>query len=115
MPLVEASIDLGPNDTPEPDLTLTSEPDGKGLVPGHSVALVIEVSDTTLASDLTRKAAIYARGGIAEYWVADLEARAVHQFWRTDGTAYEQRTTVAFGETLRSKTIEALSLDLIGL
>ena len=34
--------------------------------------LVVEVSDTSLHFDLTRKAALYARASIAEYWVLDV-------------------------------------------
>ncbi len=109
---VETSIDLLNHDTPEPDLTLTSEPNGKGLIPGDSVALVVEVSDTTLSSDLTRKAEIYARGGIAEYWVVDLEARVIHQLSRTDGVDYADRTIIPFSDTLTAQTIPDLTIDL---
>ena len=35
--------------------------------------LVIEVSDTTLAYDTTKKMSLYAAGGIADYWVLDLK------------------------------------------
>jgi Uma2 family endonuclease len=34
--------------------------------------LVVEVSDTTLTSDRTRKASLYARAGIADYWIVNL-------------------------------------------
>ena len=34
--------------------------------------LVIEISETSRAVDLGRKAAIYAAAGIPEYWVLDL-------------------------------------------
>jgi Uma2 family endonuclease len=37
--------------------------------------LVVEVADTTLNFDLTTKAALYARAGIADYWVLDVSAR----------------------------------------
>lgn len=63
-PLTEASIALSKHDAPEPDIVLTSEPKGEGLIPGASVALVIEISDTTVSGDLKRKAVIYARAGV---------------------------------------------------
>ena len=43
----------------------------------EDVCLIVEVSDTTLRYDLRTKAALYARAGIIEYWVADLNKRAL--------------------------------------
>jgi Uma2 family endonuclease len=42
--------------------------------------LVVEVSDTTLALDLTEKAELYATAGIADYWVLDLTGRRLLVF-----------------------------------
>jgi Uma2 family endonuclease len=39
--------------------------------------LVVEVSDSTVATDLGDKAASYAAGGVAEYWVVSLPDQAV--------------------------------------
>jgi Uma2 family endonuclease len=36
--------------------------------------LVVEVADSSLGQDLNTKAALYARAGIAEYWVADVQS-----------------------------------------
>ena len=36
---------------------------------------MLEVSDSSLAFDLTTKAALYARAGIPEYWVLDVAGR----------------------------------------
>ena len=41
----------------------------------EDLALLVEVADSTLRYDLTVKAAIYARAGIAEYWVLDVSGR----------------------------------------
>src|ERR1700684_3465894 len=77
-----APIDVSPEDNPssepEPDLIVlnrdlsnfrSSNPSPQDL---H---LVVEVADTTLNFDLTVKAALYARAGIAEYWVPDVSGR----------------------------------------
>ena len=106
--LVEASILVPDHGVPEPDIVLTSEPEGEGLVPLSSVALVIEVADTTLDTDLGRKAALYARHGIPEYWVADVEAKVIHQLWAPEGEAYAQRHEVAFGERIEAVTVAGL-------
>ncbi len=44
----------------------------------NQIALVVEVSETTLAFDLGVKLALYAAAKIPEYWVVDLAARRLH-------------------------------------
>ena len=41
----------------------------------QDIALLVEIADSTLNFDLTIKAALYARAGIAEYWVLDVVAK----------------------------------------
>jgi Uma2 family endonuclease len=113
--MVEVSIALPPDGAPEPDIVLTSEPHGEGLVPLSSVALVIEVSDATLDTDLGRKASLYASAGIAEYWVADINARVVHQMWKPSDDAYAERRSAAFGIQIVAATIKALVAETSGL
>ena len=110
-PVQEFSLALAKNDTPEPDVMLTSEPRGEGVVPLASVPLVVEVSDTTLKQDLGKKKRSYARAGVPEYWVADVNGRVVHRFWSPVGDRYALGDEVAFGEPLASATIDGLSID----
>jgi len=63
---------------PEPDLAVLAEakPDFSRRHPnGWELTLLIEVSDTTLRHDATRKRDLYARAGVPEYWVLDLNGR----------------------------------------
>jgi Uma2 family endonuclease len=46
--------------------------------------LVIEVSDSTVTYELSRKADLYRQYGVREYWVVDINARCVH-LHRLDG------------------------------
>ncbi|HZT41277.1 MAG TPA: Uma2 family endonuclease [Chthonomonadaceae bacterium] len=61
-----------------------------------------EISDTTLRTDLIVKARLYARAGIPEYWVLDLNARQLHIHREpADGeytvvTIHAENETVAF-------------------
>jgi Uma2 family endonuclease len=49
--------------------------------PTVAVALVVvEVSDTTLAYDMTTKAELYATAGVADYWVVDVVNEVLHVF-----------------------------------
>lgn len=82
---------------PEPDVSvLSGHPhDYHGRHPEpEEMALLVEVSDTTLAYDRARKAALYARGGVAEYWIVDLNGRhlIVHRGPLADGGWTEIRT-----------------------
>lgn len=64
---------------PEPDLSVVrgERADYKGRHPGpDDVALVVEVADTTLATD-RGKATIYARAAIPEYWIVNLGERTL--------------------------------------
>lgn len=66
---------------PEPDVAIThaSTTSYADRHPGpEDLLLVVEVSDTTLRSDLFVKARLYARAGIAEYWALDLNARQLY-------------------------------------
>ena len=77
----EAPIDVSPQDNPtnepEPDLIVLTRPSRMFQTnPGpNDLRLVIEISDTTLGFDLTVKAGLYARAGIADYWVFDIAQR----------------------------------------
>lgn len=109
-PVLEITLDLGEHGAPEPDITLTSEPYGEGPIPVETVALVIEISDHTLAMDLGKKAELYASAGIPEYWVVDVEASSVHQFWSPNDERYDERRETAFDGTIEAVTVAGLSL-----
>ena len=80
----QATIDVGDADPdhnePEPDATVTVEPNtaysDRHPGPGD-IVLVAEISDTTLRFDRTKKAALYARAGILEYWIVNITGRQV--------------------------------------
>lgn len=77
----EANIDVAPEDNalnePEPDLVVLGESRTKYSENPRpqDVLVVVEVSDTTLSFDLGKKARLYARAGIADYWVLDVNKR----------------------------------------
>lgn len=108
--LVEGSIAMPPHNVPEPDIALTAEPEGKGLIPLESLALVVEVADATLKNDLGRKQRIYARAGVPEYWVVDVNKSVVHVLWSPAGEAYGRHDQVAFGQALVARTIDGLTI-----
>jgi len=99
----EASMDVAPGDNainePEPDLIVLARPSREirsGNPQPSDIRLLVEVSDTTVKFDLTVKARLYARAGIAEYWVVDIPARriVVHR----DPQDGQYRSVVAYSE-----------------
>lgn len=105
--IVEVSVAVSDDTMPEPDIVLTSYR-GNGPVPLDTVALIVEVSDTTLATDLGRKAEIYSRAGIAEYWVVDLQENRCLLHMSASAEGYAEQLDVPFGKALVSATIAGL-------
>jgi Uma2 family endonuclease len=69
----EKPIALDDQSEPEPDLAVV--PGGlRDYRAGHPArpVLVVEVADSSLALDRLRKGALYARAGVADYWVVNL-------------------------------------------
>lgn len=112
--VVEVAVAVSDDTMPEPDIVLTSFR-GNGPVPLDTVAVVVEVADTTLANDLGRKADLYARAGIPEYWVIDLneDRSLLHMGAGIEG--YAEQLDVPFGGTLISGTIDGLRAETPGL
>lgn len=108
---VEGSIGLTDVTMPEPDMFVSAGLPDSGSVTFDRMALVVEVSDTTLASDLGRKQRIYAAAAIPEYWVADVSAGEIEQMWSPSQNGYSERRRVRFGDPITVETIAGLTVD----
>ena len=77
---VQGSIQLSEDSEPQPDLVLLRRrPDfyaDRDAGP-EDVLLVIEVADTSLSYDRDVKAPLYARAGIPEVWLVDLNGASI--------------------------------------
>ena len=79
--LQEAPINVAPEDNPtsepQPDLIVMNRRSELTITKPQpaELRLVIEVSDSTLEFDTTVKSSLYARAGIQEYWVFDVNGR----------------------------------------
>lgn len=78
---VQMPLALGPNSEPEPDLAVVpgSPRDYRDEHP-QTAELVVEVADTTLTYDRSKKSIIYARAGIQEYWILNLIERQLEVY-----------------------------------
>jgi len=110
--VLEATVELDARNAPEPDIILTSEPYGEGAIPVSSVALIVEISDTTLKMDMGKKQAIYAQAGVAKYWVVDLEGDKLHQMWSVKDQVYCEERELPFGAQVNSETVKQLAITL---
>jgi Uma2 family endonuclease len=105
----EPSTRISDHSLPEPDVVVTRHR-GRGVVPLETVALLVEVSDTTLDIDLGRKLRMYAEAGIAEYWVIDMTGDRAIRMWEPTGNGFARQDVLALGEHLQSVTIEGLTV-----
>jgi Uma2 family endonuclease len=99
----QSSLPLASDSIPEPDLAVVPpDPEHNFYVSRYpeSALLVVEIADSSLRHDRKRKASLYARAGIPEYWIVNLVAwqLEVHREPGPDG--YRSRQVLQLGETI---------------
>jgi Uma2 family endonuclease len=97
------AVTLDEYSEPQPDLMILAGALDRyrGRLPGPSdVALIVEVSNTSLAMDRNRKSKAYARTGIGEYWIVDLQHGVLEVRRNPRGDVYETITIVRRGESV---------------
>ncbi|WP_018461712.1 Uma2 family endonuclease [Thermus oshimai] len=106
---VQDPLRLSPDTEPQPDLAILRfrEDFYAGKIPeAEDALLVIEVAESSLDYDLKVKLPLYAKAGVPEVWVVDLESRRVHVFRAPEGGAYRVAEAVEGGR------LEALGLSI---
>lgn len=76
------------------------------------VYLMVEVADTTLKFDVGRKATIYARCGIAELWVVDVNSRTIQVFRKPRENGYGETFSVRTGAHIACAALAAIAVDV---
>ena len=116
---VETSINVGDEDNPTsepmPDLIVLNQPtwEIKGRNPNpDEIRLAAEISDSTLGFDLTRKASLYARAGIKEYWVLDVPKRRMIVHREPVGGVYKAVTAYGDHEAVSAITAPDASFSV---
>lgn len=91
----QMSLDFGEDFEPVPDIAIVA---GKtrDFFESHprTADLVVEVSDTTLSYDRNRKASLYAKFGIRDYWILNLKNRTLEIYRHP---TEDENTFYAFG------------------
>ena len=104
-------------DEPEPDIAIVrgTNDDYKDRNPEPpDVALLVEVSDSSLSIDPGEKCSAYARGKIPVYWIINLVDRQVEVYSRPGQRGYRSRKVFKPGQPV-PVTIGGLSLSPIAV
>jgi Uma2 family endonuclease len=82
---------------------------------GPNMLLVVEIADSSLASDIGIKAAAYASGGVHEYWVINARTRTtlIHRDATAEG--YRSLTEVAADQVVTPTLVPELAIRLSDL
>ena len=100
---IQDPIDLNVYSEPEPDIAVV-QIDSRRYVDHHpnpgEIFLLVEISDTTLERDRKQKATVYAKAGIADYWILNVNTRQVHIFREIVTGIYQQETILNEDATL---------------
>jgi Uma2 family endonuclease len=110
--VVRTQLPIAPDDEesePEPDFAIVPDGEGREVT---SALLAIEIAKTSLRDDLQRKARIYARAGIPEYWVVDVKKRELIVHRSPSGERYRSLKHLKELSGVTSTAVPGLVLDL---
>lgn len=115
---VQGALRLSNRTELQPDVSVLKLPSAqyrRKQASASDALLVIEVSDTTLRKDLHVKIPLYARYGVSEVWIVDLEKSCL-RFYRSlvDGQ-YQQVSVIADPRTAPVPGLVDSDIDLAGL
>lgn len=83
----------------------------------EDILLLIEVSDTTIDYDRRRKLPLYARAGVAEVWIVDINGKAIEVYREPGGGQYARSLVLRTGESTAPLLIPELTItvdDVLG-
>ncbi len=95
----QCSFVAGETSQPEPDIAVVPIP--RDHTHPREALLLVEVAQTSLAKDRGIKARLYAAAGVPEYWVVDLQAKAIEVRTQPTEGGYAQCRAARIGECIR--------------
>lgn len=96
---------------PQPDLAIRTTAEMLGHT-DDPVRLLVEVSDSSLRYDRITKARLYARDGIAEYWIVNVPEETVEVHTEPEGEFWGRRTVHGAEHTLEPLGLPGVSVAL---
>ena len=113
---VQNPVRIDEHNEPEPDVVLSTALDGAPR-PG-TVLLLVEVSGSTLDYDRDVKRSLYARAGLPEVWIVNLDDQQIEVHRNPDGDVYRTRHLTGLDDTVtpeRPASIGAVPVrDILG-
>ncbi len=106
---------LADDSEPQPDLMLL-RPSADRYRSAHprpeDVLLLIEVADTTLAFDRETKLPLYARHGVPEVWILDLETRRLEIYREPGAGSYHRKLERGEADAIAPVALPAAALQV---
>jgi Uma2 family endonuclease len=116
--LTQLPLTLGEDSEPEPDLAVAHARDAASRTEHPTTALlVIQVAGESLRFDRRSKAALYARAGVPEYWIVNLESALIEVHREPDAPSARYRKTLVChrGEILTATVLPTIRVDVAAL
>jgi Uma2 family endonuclease len=108
---VQDPVRLADDTEPEPDISVL-RPRADFYTESHPVPeeilLLMEVADTSLLADRLIKIPRYARAGIPEVWLVDLDHRRIERHVGPTADGYTNVTVITGGQSLPSSVVPAV-------
>lgn len=115
---VQDPVHLDDHSEPEPDLALL-KPVADFYRRRHprpeDVFLLVEVSDSTLATDQEDKLPAYGRAGIVEVWIVNLSELTVEVYREPNFAGYASKTVLRAGDQASPQTFPDAAVDVAEL
>jgi len=113
-------VELSDRSEPQPDVGLL-QPRPDFYEAGHpqpqDILLLVEVADTAVEFDREIKMPLYAKSGVREVWLVDLNQNAIAVYREPSLSGYGQVEQLQRGQTLTMRTFSDVSLamdELVG-
>ncbi len=112
---VQNPVRLDASSEPQPDISIYRTRAGSIVnetPTPDTVVLLIEVADSSYDYDHRVKLPLYARAGIAEYWIVDIPGGAIERHTAPINTTYSHSTRATRGQALASTMLPEVILDV---
>lgn len=115
VPSIQNPLQLGDFSEPEPDLMLL-KPNPDDYTSRHPTAadvlLLVEVADSSLKFDQNKKLQLYARFGIPEYWLVNLNDSCLEVYRQPFHDTYAEKTTLRAGTELALSQLPEITVKV---
>ena len=115
---VQGAVRLDLFNEPEPDIVLLRPRDDfyASAHPGPAdIFLIIEVAESSIDIDRSIKMRIYARAGVSEYWLVDLNEDVVNVHADPSNGVYRVETACRRGQSIAPRLLPSCAISTIDL